>query len=164
MLFCFEFLFALFRVDIPDKDCRVKILSSANKLKNSTEFKKVYISKDLTFLQRQEIKERRARSQSDHPVHRSNSAIANGAHTPSGGGRTSESLVHRTPLMNAAPNLNQDSPAADVAQGAALLGFSASGSPVTSSRDILSEEQNARNRPTTRSNTNRGRSTPGGFS
>lgn len=54
----------LFRAKIPDPDQRNTLLSSVNRLKDSEEFKHVFIHRDLTYNQRQELRSRRAARQS----------------------------------------------------------------------------------------------------
>ena len=45
----------IFRVTLEDKDARIAILSSAKNLKNHPNFSRIYISRDLTYMQRQEL-------------------------------------------------------------------------------------------------------------
>ena len=52
----------MFRIKIPDTETRRKILLNAKNLKDHENFKNVYISRDLTFVQRQEFRARRAQS------------------------------------------------------------------------------------------------------
>ena len=51
------------RAKILNKDDRISLLSSSSKLKNHPQYSTVYISKDLTYRQRQEIKNRRSVAQ-----------------------------------------------------------------------------------------------------
>ena len=50
----------MFRIKITDTEARRKILLNAKKLKDHENFKNVYISRDLTFVQRQEFRANRA--------------------------------------------------------------------------------------------------------
>ena len=52
----------MFRIKITDTETRRKILLNAKKLKDHDNFRNVYISRDLTFVQRQEFRARRAQS------------------------------------------------------------------------------------------------------
>lgn len=49
----------IFRAKIIDREARLRLLNSAPKLKSSPEFRHIYIQRDLTFLQRQELFKRR---------------------------------------------------------------------------------------------------------
>ena len=50
----------IYRVDIVDRDSRVNILQNAKKLKDNSQFSRVYINRDLTYQQRQDAKSRRS--------------------------------------------------------------------------------------------------------
>ena len=52
----------LYRIKISDSDTRRNILMNAKNLKDDNNYKTVYLSRDLTFLQRQELRARRAAS------------------------------------------------------------------------------------------------------
>ena len=49
----------MFRIKIQNEELRKEILSNANKLRDNKNYKDVYISRDLTYQQRQEMKARR---------------------------------------------------------------------------------------------------------
>ena len=59
----------IYRVTLEDKDARIAILSSAKNLKNHPHFSRIYISCDLTFLQRQELIRKRASRRADYEQH-----------------------------------------------------------------------------------------------
>ena len=60
----------MFRVTFRDKAARVEIMSLAKNLASSSDFRSVYISRDLTLAQRKEIKERRAQRPRPRGTHR----------------------------------------------------------------------------------------------
>ena len=64
------------RARIFNKDDRISLLSSSNKLKNLRQYSSVYISRDLTYRQRQEIRNRRLTSQQQQLV-----SVATGANS-----------------------------------------------------------------------------------
>ena len=52
----------LYRIKIVDNDTRRSILTNAKKLRDTDDFKNVFLSRDLTYLQRQELRARRVAS------------------------------------------------------------------------------------------------------
>ena len=52
----------MFRIKVSDADLRKNMLSNAKQLKNTANYRNIYISRDLTYLQRKELRDRRAAS------------------------------------------------------------------------------------------------------
>ena len=50
----------LYRITIMDREKKIALLSNAKDLKNNDQFKNIYISRDLTYSQRQELRSKRA--------------------------------------------------------------------------------------------------------
>ena len=55
----------MFRVNVPSRTIKQQLLTEANKLKNHPSFSNIFISRDLTFKQREELKLRRQNLRSD---------------------------------------------------------------------------------------------------
>ena len=66
--FCINRERKMYRVKLQNKEAKISLLTNANKLKNSENFSRVYISRDLTYIQRQELSQKRAAArQADNP-------------------------------------------------------------------------------------------------
>ena len=52
----------MFRIKLSDGEARKNILLNAKQLKNTANYRNIYISRDLTYLQRKEMRDRRAAS------------------------------------------------------------------------------------------------------
>ena len=79
----------LYRVSLASKDARAALMKETSKLKDSQEYKDIYISRDLTLAQRNEIKAKRAARPRGHNREannqRSNGEAINGNRRLSGG-------------------------------------------------------------------------------
>ena len=69
----------MFRVKILDNETRKNLVLNSKKLKDNPNYKNVYVSRDLTFMQRQELRARRTLGRSESTTHVS---TANGAMAP----------------------------------------------------------------------------------
>ena len=59
-VYCINSQSGMYRVKVRDESVRRSILQNASKLKDSQNFKQIYISRDMTFIQRQELRAARA--------------------------------------------------------------------------------------------------------
>ena len=59
----------IYRVKIPNNDIILKILENAKVLKTHPKFNKIYIQKDLTYLQRQYLYQKRLKYRQENVVH-----------------------------------------------------------------------------------------------
>ena len=50
----------MFRIKVSDVEARKNILLNAKQLKNTANYRNIYVSRDLTYLQRKELRDRRA--------------------------------------------------------------------------------------------------------
>ena len=95
----------LVRLNITNKDLRLQLLTSAPKLKNHQDYSRIYISRDLTYRQRAELKARRQRSgppPASHPLTGANAvALASSVQQPP----PVRSLPSTAPLTSAIPLL-----------------------------------------------------------
>ena len=66
----------LFRVMIENSEGRRNLLENAKKLKNVNRFRNIYINRDLTYQQRQQLKERKKHTGSGNKVQHSAGSIA----------------------------------------------------------------------------------------
>ena len=82
-LYCINRERGLFRVGIKDKSAKQDILQNAKKLKGHNRFGGIFVSRDLTFIQRQELRQRREASRSG-PPRRPPSFILGTGQTPTG--------------------------------------------------------------------------------
>ena len=57
--FCIDQSKNLYRISILDSNLRKNLLDNAKNLKNNSDFRNVYLNRDLTFKQRQDLKTRR---------------------------------------------------------------------------------------------------------
>ena len=82
-VFCINREKKIFRVTLVSKDHKAELVSKAKSLKDHPEFSNVFISRDLTYKQRQELIEKRevSRSQSNNALLGPPSAILSGANS-----------------------------------------------------------------------------------
>ena len=59
-IYCINRERKLYRITIMDRDKKIALLSNAKNLKNNDQFRNIYISRDLTYSQRQELRSMRA--------------------------------------------------------------------------------------------------------
>ena len=93
-VFCINSDKCIFRVTLEEKDARAAILSSAKNLKNNPLFSRIYISRDLTYMQRQELMLKRS-------IQRTTGHLAAAAsEVPAGVPPSSSNLVPITQVSN----------------------------------------------------------------
>ena len=93
-VFCINSDKCIFRVTLEEKEARAAILSSAKNLKNNPLFRRIYISRDLTYMQRQELMLKRS-------IQRTTGHLAAAAsEVPAGVSPSSANLVPITQVSN----------------------------------------------------------------
>ena len=71
----------MYRVTFQDKAARVAILPLAKNLKNIPQFDRIFLSRDLTYMQRQELIRKRALDRDRRNISEGSTGIATGANS-----------------------------------------------------------------------------------
>ena len=120
-VFCIDSGRGIFRLKVLNREDRIAILSNAKNLKNIEQFKNVYISRDLTYSQRQELFEKRSEARSRM---QSNSQLTGGERSSSLNNNSgSDRPATRLSVLNAFNPVDSQPPVTRAAAAAGAPNF-----------------------------------------